>query len=322
MIGALFIGSIVSVAYLYLALVITLSLCCLYVLTSRTRMVSFYRNRHQRISEEAKEYGRKILVSRIGGEAIYGGTFILATFLANSRVVGIFSLGILITGLIRWPLNGINTLVKPVSSKLYESGDMRVLERVYQASSRLILTFSLMVAAPLIFNPGISLVISENLSSYLWIFTVLGGSRILETGAGSCGNLLKMTGHASAHMKINLVLAAISLPLTAFLVIKGGLIGLTAGFIFSMLSNNLAQVIALYRMEGIQPFTVPHVKPLCAFILSSAFLLTTGSSGGLAATFQSIISMLIYLGAITVFGVEQLERDIITDLTGKIITGV
>ncbi|NHN59115.1 MULTISPECIES: lipopolysaccharide biosynthesis protein [Halorussus] len=220
---------------------------------------------------------------------------LIAVFL-SSVAGGVFAVGVLLGTLVRLPLMGINQFIPPVAAALNEEGHREALQRLYHVTSRLVLIGVTGLAVPVIvYRESVMGLFGPTYVQYAPLLPGFILAQYAACAAGSVGILLTMTDHQRALLVVNVAittgLAIIAVPLTS----QFGLTGLVVSYVLMLTVNNGLEVAVLYRLEGLQPFTRRHARPLVAAVPLAAVALgvrfavpgvaapVLGTAGGLAA---------------------------------------
>ena len=223
---------------------------------------------------------------------------------------GVFAVGVLVGGLVRLPLNGINQFMSPVAAALHEGGHRRALARLYHVTSRLVLVGVTGLAVPVVvYRETVMGLFGPTFVDFAPLLPWFVLAQYGACAAGSVGILMLMTDHQRALLVVNtvvtLVLVAAAVPLT----IRFGLAGLVASFVLMLTLNNGLEVVVLYRLEGLQPFTRLHARPLVAAVPLAALALAAKWTVPVAApVVGTAVGLAAYAAVLRSFGLTTAER--------------
>ncbi|KAB1197807.1 MULTISPECIES: lipopolysaccharide biosynthesis protein [Haloferax] len=244
---------------------------------------------------------------------------LIAVFLSGTAS-GVFAVGVLLGTVIRLPLLGINQFIPPVAAALSEEGYQNALARLYHVTSRLVLVGATGLAVPLIvFRQSIMAVFGPTFVTYAPLLPGFVLAQYFASAAGSVGILLMMTDNQRAYLVVNtaitVVLAIVAIPATATF----GLAGLVGTYLLMLTVNNALEVAVLYYLEGLQPLTWAHAKPLAAAIPLAVVALGVKSvlTGPLAVVVGTAFGLVAYALAIRAMGVAPVERRLLASLVGR-----
>ncbi|KAB1192984.1 hypothetical protein GJR96_05815 [Haloferax sp. MBLA0076] len=244
---------------------------------------------------------------------------LIAVYLSGTAS-GVFAVGVLLGELVRLPLLGINQFIPPVAAALYEEGHHTALRRLYHVTSRLVLVGATGLAVPVVvFRQSIMAVFGPTFVTYAPLLPGFILAQYVASAAGSVGILLMMTDNQRALLVVNtaitVVLALVAIPLTATF----GLSGLVASYLLMLTLNNGFEVLVLYYLEGLQPVTRGHAKPLVAAIplalvaLGAKLLLP----GYVAVAVGTAAGLVAYAVAIRLLGTAPVERQLVATLVSR-----
>ncbi|WP_267643443.1 lipopolysaccharide biosynthesis protein [Haloarchaeobius amylolyticus] len=191
---------------------------------------------------------------------------LIVVFLSNVAG-GVFAIGVLLGSLVRLPLMGINQFIPPVAAALNEEGHRESLSRLYHVTSRLVLVAVTGLSVPVIvYRDSVLALFGPTYVQYAPLLPWFVLAQYGACAAGSVGILLAMTDNQRALLVVNVFITALltvtAIPLTSIY----GLEGLVASYFLMLTINNGLEVAVLYRLEGLQPFTRLHAKPLVAAV--------------------------------------------------------
>ena len=195
------------------------------------------------------------------------GFYPLLAWFLPAAASGVFVVSVLIAGFVRLPLTGVNQFVSPVIATLHDDGHSEALDRLYKVTTRLVLVGATAVAVPaVVFRQELLAFFSPAYLRYAPFLPTFLAAQYAASAAGSVGFLLTMTDHERASLAINgsvtVVLVLVAIPVTA----TYGFVGVVGLYLGMNVLNNAAEVVGLYYLEGIQPFTLRHALPLVAAV--------------------------------------------------------
>ncbi|MFB6205878.1 MAG: lipopolysaccharide biosynthesis protein [Haloglomus sp.] len=249
----------------------------------------------------------------------FGFYVLLALFLDN--VAGaVFAVGALVGLAVRLPLMGINQFMPPVAAALHGDDAREALSRLYGATSRLVLVGVTALAVPVIvFRTSVMQLFGPTFVRHADLLPAFVLAQWVACVAGSVGILLLMTDHQRASFVVNAVLTGVLTLVAVPATLRFGLPGLAAVYLLMLSANNLAEVGALYRLEGLQPLTRSHAKPLLAAVPLAGIALAArvtlpDSSGAVAGT---TVGLAAYAGVLWWLGFAPAERRLVGTLAAR-----
>ncbi len=195
------------------------------------------------------------------------GFYPLIAWFLSGTAAGVFAVGVLVSGLVRLPLMGINQFISPVAAALHAEDHRRSLSRLYHVTSRLVLVGVTGLAVPVVvYRRAVMGVFGETFVAYAALLPGFVLAQYLACAAGSVGILLTMTDHQRALLVVNVAVTAVLIVVAVPMTATYGLPGLVASYLLMLALNNGAEVAVLYYLHGLQPFTAAHAKPLVAAV--------------------------------------------------------
>lgn len=176
--------------------------------------------------------------------------------------IGIYKVAVQMAGLAWFGLYTVNSVVAPRFARLYAEGDLSRLQRLVTGSSRAVLLFSALVTAlflitgqyllPSLFGPAFG-------ASYAPMAILLGG-QLVNSGAGSVGTLLSMTGHERVLARAVGTSALINVVLNFALVPNWGTEGAAVATAISLIVWNVWLWLSVKRRLGIDSLAVKRLS--------------------------------------------------------------
>jgi O-antigen/teichoic acid export membrane protein len=235
---------------------------------------------------------------------------LIAVFLSDVAG-GVFAVGVLLGMLVRLPLMGINQFIPPVAAALNENGHDEALRRLYHVTSRLVLVGVTGLAIPVVvYREAVMGVFGPTFVAYAPLLPGFVLAQYAACAAGSVGILLTMTDHQRALLVVNAAITAF-LAVTAIpLTIIYGLTGLVCSYLLMLTVNNALEVVVLYYLEGLQPFTRLHLKPLLAGVPLAAIALAAKVTlpGSVAPVAGTVLGLGAYAVTLRTLGFTHAER--------------
>lgn len=254
------------------------------------------------------------------GFAQRGSVFVLLAVLVSPVGAGLFSLALILARITRWPLDGINETMPAVSTKLYEQDQSDKIDTLYKRTSRIALFCAMPVSIPLVvFHSEILTSFSSAYASAAVILPLVILGQTVATAIGSVGILLLMTDSQTEAAIINLVNAVVILPVILYLTSQYGVIGLGAGYAFSLVFNNVTEAVALWYVEQFVALTKQHfsIFGLAAVITGTLYFMNSILSLP-SSVFVSAVGVFIHVTlSYTVF-LDEMDKQAIAKASHRI----
>ncbi|WP_255151433.1 lipopolysaccharide biosynthesis protein [Halorarius halobius] len=244
---------------------------------------------------------------------------LIAVFLTDVAG-GVFAVGVLVGMLVRLPLMGVNQLMPPVAAALHDDDQRAALKRLYHATSRLVLVGVTALAVPVVvYRTTVMAAFGPAFVDYAPLLPLFVLAQFFACAAGSVGILLMMTDHQRALLVVNGTLTAALIVTAVPLTAAFGLPGLVGGYLLMLSLNNGLEVAALYRLEGLQPLTPAHTKPLVAGVpLAAVALAAKALVGGVPGVVAgTALGLAAYAAALSWLGFDRVERRLLGTLAAR-----
>lgn len=244
-------------------------------------------------------------------EAIQGvSLYLLILFFLSDVAASVLTVGALIGGLISLPLNLNNQYMAPVVADLHENNHRKALARLYQVTSRLILVGVTGLVIPfIVYREAVMQIFGPTFVKYASLLPIFIFGHFVTAAAGSVGIIVAMTDHQRALRNLEMVQTLLIMMTIIPLVVLFGLLGVVASYFLKIIINNGLEVIALYHLEGYQPFTRRHAIPLLAALpLLLIALVAKLVLSGAAPIVGTLIGLAAYGTTLYMLGFTRTER--------------
>jgi O-antigen/teichoic acid export membrane protein len=208
-------------------------------------------------------YTWPVLVSQLLARATSMVQPLLLLYFLDARAVGIFTVARFVPQAFSMVLGAFNFLYFPVISSTAEKGDLRLVRRMY----RLTTSWSL-----LIIWPAYLMVMSfpEVLLNFFGAayepgvpaLRLLATGALINVGSGMVGSTLLATGKTRIYLIIEVVGVAASFGLAYLLIPVFGLTGAAISGLAAGALWNIACLLSVYKLWGIQPFDIQYLRIL------------------------------------------------------------
>jgi O-antigen/teichoic acid export membrane protein len=298
-------------AFLYLAIFFILA-----IYLYRTKRLHF----PFKMSRVTKKFKKKIL----GMQAlIFGGTliasiattvdsFIIAKFMGLG-VVAVFGLAQYAANLVQVPQRSIQSISAGVLSRAWKDKNMGEIERIYQRSCINLLLIALFIFGNLWLNAyqGIQVLhIQKEYEGGMAVIFILGMVRIIDAGTGLNNMVISTSTHWRFDFYSGVILLALRLPITYFLIKNYGIIGSAFAELVAYGLYNFIRFEFLRRKFNMQPF---NTKTIFAILLAvSIYLLSYFLFNNIGGWLGIIIRAIVFS---SLFGISIFYWKISPDAT-------
>lgn len=214
---------------------------------------------------------------------IFGGTliasiaatvdsFIIAKFMGLG-VVAVFGLAQYAANLVQVPQRSIQSISAGVLSRAWKDKNMVEIERIYQRSCINLLLIALFIFGNLWLNAyqGIQVLhIQKEYEGGMAVIFILGMVRIIDAGTGLNNMVINTSIYWKFDFYSGVILLALRLPLTYFLIKNYGIIGSAFAELAAFGLYNYIRFEFLRRKFGMQPFNSKTIYALILGISSYA----------------------------------------------------
>ncbi len=294
-------------AFLYLAIFFILAI---YLYQTRRLHFPF------KLSRVTKKFKKKILAMQA---LIFGGTliasiaatvdsFIIAKFMGLG-VVAVFGLAQYAANLVQVPQRSIQSISAGVLSRAWKDKNLIEIERIYKRSCINLLLISLFIFGNLWLNvyQGLQVLnIQKEYEGGMAVIFILGIVRIIDAGTGLNNMVINTSTYWRFDFYSGVILLALRLPLTYFLIKNYGIIGSAFAELAAFGLYNFIRFEFLRRKFNMQPFNAKTVYAifLAVGIYAFSYLLgreLSGWTGILVRTisFSTLFSCSIFYWKIT-----------------------
>ncbi len=268
-----------------------------------------------KISRVTKKFYKKILSMQL---LIYSGTWIISLAGTIDSIViasftqlglasvGIFTLAQYISNLIQVPQRSIQPISAGLLSRAWKDKNMKEIERIYSRSSINLLLMSMFVFGNIWLNieHGLDILnIQANYKAGISTLLVLAFARIIDAGTGINNLVIGTSVFWRFDFLCGILLLALRLPLTYFLVKHMGILGSAFADLSSIVVYNLVRFEFLRRKFGMQPFTLKTLYSiiLTATVFTTCYALLNGIPGWLGMIVRGVVFSGLMIGGIFLF---------------------
>lgn len=275
-----------------------------------------FRPARTRSAAEVSEFLRYALptaFSRIGALLRQRVDVFLVGVLLSASAAGVYNVALFLSGFISLSLLAFNQLFPPVASKLYSRGKVRELDAAYSATTRWILTGSLVVATSMyVYRAEFLGLFGDEYTAGGPVLALFVVGQLVNSAVGPAGWLLQMTDHQYLNALNNWVLGVLNVGFSYYFVLEFGLVGAALGTAGSLAIVNVLRVLEIWHLEGLFPYTRRFVKPLVASVGMGLVMLglravLSGPTVLLVGIPSGVVAFVLLL---RLFGIERRDRQL------------
>lgn len=248
---------------------------------------------------------------------------IIIMSLWGTGAVGIFSLGLVVSGLVQAPQRGAVAASIPVLSKAWKDKDYEKINLMYQRSGINLLIVSLGIFLLVWLNYLDAVNTFKLKPEYLqsqWIFFFLGLARVVDLGTGVNSQIIGTSTFWRFEFISGMVLLTLALPLNYLLVKHYGIIGAGYSTLISYSIYNAIRIIFLQRKFDMHPFSMKTVYAVVFAALSYilCYYAFHSFSGLWAMVLRSIVFIVLFGGSIIYFDLTPDVLPVLENLKKRI----
>lgn len=267
-----------------------------------------------RVSRVTRKFRRKMFAMQslvFGGVVIQSIGLTIDTLIIASRIslssAGIFNLAQYVANLVQVPQRSIQSISTGVIAEHWKNKNYAEINRIYKRSSINLLILALFIYGGITLNVYDLFSVLPIQAAYrdgIIVMFVLGIARIIDAGTGVNGVIIATSTFWRFDFLSGVVMLAIRIPVTYFLIIEYGIIGSAFAEIFAYSIYNLIRFEFLRRKFNMQPFdrNTVIVILLGAIGFGAAYFLgTVITNVWLRIIAQSLVFSAIFLGGVFKF---------------------
>lgn len=240
---------------------------------------------------------------------------IILGFYLDARSVGIYAMAATIVAFLPIMLQSVNQIFSPTIADLHARGEMAMINRLFQALTKWTLSLTVPLAAVVIIFSRVMMRIFGHDFEAGWVVLVIGAvGQLVNCAVGSVGYLLLMSGHEKKLVKIQLVMALVTVSSCLLLVPGWGVAGAAIAAALGNAGSNAWCLWEVRKTMGLFPYNRGYWR----LVLPTAA--TVATVIGLREALQSIredilivvlttaIAYAVFLVALLLAGLEADDR--------------
>ena len=180
---------------------------------------------------------------------------VLLGFYLNPKLVGIYVIASSLSALIPIILQSVNQIFAPVIADLHAKRKQVVLGKLFQTLTKWVVALTLPLAFVIIIFAVPLLRIFGTGFVAGWPVLVIGAAgQLVNCGVGSVGYLLLMSGNQKRLMRVQFVMAGVSVLVNLFLIPVLGIVGAAIAAVSVNIAGNLWNLLEVRKALGISPY--------------------------------------------------------------------
>lgn len=250
---------------------------------------------------------------------------ILIGLYLDARALGIYAVSATLIGFVSIILDSVNQIFSPSIAHLHAQGKIELLGRIYQTLTKWILGLTMPLAAVMVIFASPLMRIFGHDFEVGWSILVIGTiGQLVNCAVGSVGYLLQMSGNQGRLVKIQSIMAVMTIVLAVFLIPRWGLIGAAVASAAANVCANLWYLLEVRRRLRIFPYnrtylrlTLPLVTTLAALLLVRESLKTIHPEWLVIASGLAL-GQVVFIATAAMFGLDSDDRLIISAIWHRV----
>jgi O-antigen/teichoic acid export membrane protein len=196
---------------------------------------------------------------------------ILLGLYLNAGVLGIYVLASTLSAFIPIILQSVNQIFAPVIADLHAQGRQDVLEKLFQTLTKWVLALTLPLGfVMMIFAPPLMRLFGPDFAAG-WPVLVIGAiGQLVNCGVGSVGYVLLMSGNQRTLVKVQFVMAGVSLLMNVALIPVMGIVGAAVAAASVNALGNLWNLYEVRKALRIYPYNRSYYALLIPTVFAAA----------------------------------------------------
>lgn len=247
---------------------------------------------------------------------LYGQTdkVILGSYL-NARTVGIYSVAATIVAFVPIALQSVNQIFSPTIAELHARGQFDLLNRLFQSLTKWVVGLTLPLATVVIIFSRVLMRVFGPDFEVGWVILVIGTvGQLVNCGTGSVGYLLLMSGNEKRLVRIQMVMAAVTVLSCLVLVSRFGITGAAIATAACNVMMNIWCLMQVRKTLHLFPYNRSY------WILAVPSVVAIAAALGLRIGLRSLhadipvlllstaIVYILFLGTVLLMGLEAEDR--------------
>jgi len=246
-------------------------------------------------------------------------------FYRNAREVGIYSVASALVVYVPLVLGSVNQIFAPTIADLHTRGDRAMLARLFQSLTKWVVGLTLPLALVIIiFSRPLMRIFGHDFEAG-WPILIIGTvGQLVNCGVGSVGYLLLMSGHERRLMRIQMVMAAVMVILSAGLVPVLGVVGAAIAAATTNVGFNVWNLFAVRKVLGLSPYNRGYLRLLPPTVATVAVTLALKSYSfvfhhdWLAVGTALGLAYVVFAAVVPVVGLDSDDQLIATAIWSRI----
>ena len=234
---------------------------------------------------------------------------VLIGFYLNAREVGIYSVASAIVVFVPITLQSVNQIFSPTIADLHSRGESQLLGRMFQILTKWIIAFTIPLAAAFIIYSRPIMQIFGSEFEVGWPILIIGAlGQLINCAVGSVGYLLLMSGRQRILLRIQIVMAALTLLLNILLIPAWGIVGAAVASSIVVIFTNLWSLWEVRSHMGLFPYNRSYIHLIIPVMASVGVLLLMRMQSRVWGTKWPVIAAGLVLAYGALIGASLLSK--------------
>jgi O-antigen/teichoic acid export membrane protein len=261
-----------------------------------------------------------LTLSSVFGVIAPRSDMLILGYWTEPQEMGIYLAALQTSAIIALVLGSFETAFAPLIARVLALHDTVGLNRVYQSTSRLVfLCATPMFVLIVTLSRELLILFGLQFSTGVTCLIILATGHVINSAASSPNHVLLMDGKSRLVMANTILVGILQMAVTAVLVPLWGMIGAALATAGGLVVITAIRVLQVWRLYGVQPFTWSMMKPLVSGMITAAVILAIkGWIAGMLFPVLVFLSILIYLGTLSLLGLDPADRLILYGMASKL----
>jgi O-antigen/teichoic acid export membrane protein len=240
---------------------------------------------------------------------------IILGFYLNARSVGVYAVAATIVAFIPIALQSVNQIFSPTIADLHARGETKLLSRLFQTLTKWIMGLTLPLAAVVIVFSRVLMRIFGHDFEAGWVILVIGAAgQLVNCATGSVGFLLLMSGNERRLVKIQAIMAVVTVALCLLFVPRWGIAGAALAAAIGNAGSNAWCLLEVKKILGFFPYNRSYriLALPAAVTLAATIGLRVGLRSIRADIAVVVLSMVVvyalFVGIVLLSGLDADDR--------------
>jgi O-antigen/teichoic acid export membrane protein len=246
-------------------------------------------------------------------------------FYRGAREVGIYSVAAAVVAYVPLALSSVNQIFSPTISDLHTRGQHILLGRLFQSITKWVIGLTLPLACTIIvFARPLMRIFGPDFEAG-WPILIIGTlGQLVNCGVGSVGFLLLMSGNEKRLIKVQTVMAAVMVVLSAALVPRWGIVGAAVAAAITNVGVNGWNMLEVRKWLGLSPYNRSYVHLLLPAIAMVGVILAMKEISAMfahdwvAAGVAVLLAYIVFGAIVLMFGLDADDRMIANAIWSRV----